>query len=111
MPETQKMKDIPDTVNDDVCTVAMLWVTITSALCLVQKVTVCMGHYYYVHTGTACPVQIGAHHHIDVYTDINYLVCLCSNNLHNYSSTPILFKTCYVDGSLGNIIGRLYVIA
>ena len=65
------MKDIPDTVNDDVCTVAMLWVTITSALCLVQKVTVCTGHYYYVRAGTACPVQIGAHHHIDVYTDIN----------------------------------------
>ena len=65
------MKDIPDTVNDDVCTVAMLWVTITSALCLVQKVTVCMGHYYYVRAGTACPVQIGAHHHIDVCTDIN----------------------------------------
>ena len=26
--------------------------------------------YYYVRA-TACPVQIGAHHHIDLYTDIN----------------------------------------
>ena len=47
-------------------TVAMLWVTITSA----RYVTVCMGHYNYV-LATACPVQIKAHHHIDVYTDIN----------------------------------------
>ena len=53
-------------------TVAMLWITITSALCLVWKVIVCMGHYYYVRV-TACPVQIRAHHHIDVYTDINEL--------------------------------------
>ena len=54
------MTDITDTVND-VCIMLM---------CPVQKVTVCTGHYFYVRT-SACPVQIRAHHHIDVYTDIN----------------------------------------
>ena len=39
------------------------WVTITSVL---------MGQSP-VETVPACPVQIGAHHHIDVYTDINKL--------------------------------------
>ena len=74
------MKDITDTVND-VCMVRHLarlcdccyvtkWVTITSALCPVWYVTVCTGHYYYVRA-TACPVQIRAHHNIDVHTDIN----------------------------------------
>ena len=37
---------------------------------MMRQVTVCMGHYYYVRA-TACPVQIRAHHHIDVYADIN----------------------------------------
>ena len=31
-----------------------------------------MGHYYYVRA-TAYPVQIRAHQHINVYTDINNL--------------------------------------
>ena len=60
------MKDITDTVNDT---------------CMVRQ---CMG-YNYVHVvgyclyrtlllrpRSACPVQIRAHHHIYVYTDINY---------------------------------------
>ena len=65
------MKDITDTVND----------VYTDLLCYglqlrprwtgpIREVTVCIGHYYYV-SATACPVQIRAHHHIDVYTDIN----------------------------------------
>ena len=37
------------------------WVTITSVLMGLSP----------VQTVPACPVQIGAHHHIDVYTDIN----------------------------------------
>ena len=37
------------------------WVTITSALTGQSP----------VETVPACPVQIRAHHHIDVYTDIN----------------------------------------
>ena len=52
-----ELKDIPDTANDDVCTVAMLWVTITSVLCPVQKVTVCTGHYYYVRAGLHVPYK------------------------------------------------------
>ena len=44
---------------------ANAWVTIMST-----QVTVCMRHYYYVHA-TASPIQIRAHHHIDVCTDIN----------------------------------------
>ena len=62
------MKDITDTVNDlynvlhvaDCCYVTK-WVTITSAL---------MGQSP-IQTVPACDVQIRAHHHIDVFTDIN----------------------------------------
>ena len=39
------------------------WVTITSVLTGQSP----------VETVPACPVQIGAHHHTDVYTDINYM--------------------------------------
>ena len=58
----EKMKDITDTVND---------------VCMVRQ---CMGYNYvravgYCLYGTCssveCPVEIRAHHHIDVYTDIN----------------------------------------
>ena len=75
-----RMKDITDTVND-VCMVRRLarrcdccyvtkWVTITSAH---------MGQSP-VQTVPACPVQIGAHHHIDVCTDISdILKNLCTN--------------------------------
>ena len=38
------------------------WVTIMSVL---------MGQSP-IETVPACPIQIGAHHHIDVYTDINH---------------------------------------
>ena len=65
------MKDITDTVND-VCMVRQCnvtkryvtkWVTITSALDHTGQSP--------VHTVPACPIQIRAHHHIDVYTDIS----------------------------------------
>ena len=63
------MKDITDTVNDVCTTVAMLPNGLQLCPCCpIWKVTVCTGHYYYM---SACPVQIRAHHHIDVYTDIN----------------------------------------
>ena len=51
--------------NCDV-TVATLPTTITSTLD-------CMGQSP-IQTVPACPVQIRAHHHIDVYTDINKIV-------------------------------------
>ena len=62
------MKDITDTVND-VCNVlhdadccsATKWVTIMSERTGQSP----------VQTVPACPVQIRAHHHIDVCTDIN----------------------------------------
>ena len=67
------MKDIPDTVNDDVCTDCcyvmgynyVRTVSRTEGYCLYGTLLLCP-------RWTACPVQIGAHHHIDVYTDINY---------------------------------------
>ena len=60
--------DITDTVND-VCNVlheadrcyVTKWVTVTSTLTGQSP----------VQTVPACPIQIRAHHHIDVYTDIN----------------------------------------
>ena len=62
------MKDITDTVNnvrndvqDADCCYATKWVTITSA---------CMGQSP-VQIVPAYPRQIRAHHHTDVYTDIN----------------------------------------
>ena len=66
----------------------MLWVTITSVLCPVRKVTVCTGHYYYVRA-TACPVQIRAHHHTDVYTDINKYLYYCFNISNNSDLTEL----------------------
>ena len=47
------------------------WARITSAL---------MGQSP-VETVPACPVQIGAHHHIDVHTDINRGFCIIKISL------------------------------
>ena len=90
------MKDITDTVNVmSALTVTMLWVTITSALDVsIREVTVCPGHYYYVHA-TACPVQIRAHHHMDVYTNINDI----------YNNTDMISIKCgeSLSSSLANV--------
>ena len=52
-------------------TVAMLWVTIMSALDVSRTEGYCLYGTLLLHPHSACPVQIRAHHHIDVYTDIN----------------------------------------
>ena len=60
------MKDVTDTVND-VC---------TDCCCVmgynyVRAVGYCMYKTLLLRPCSACPVQIRAHYHIDVYTDIN----------------------------------------
>ena len=62
------MKDITDTVND-VCNVLH-----DADCCYITKwVTIMSMHVGQspLQTVPACPIQIRAHHHIDVYTDIN----------------------------------------
>ena len=71
----------------DTTTVAMLpnttvviWVTIMSALS--HTVGYCLyGTLLLRPRWTACPVQIRAHHHIDVYIDINNLIGKSERNL------------------------------
>ena len=53
-------------------TVAILWVTIMSALDVSRTVGYCLyGTLLLRPHWTACPVQIRAHHHIAVFPDIN----------------------------------------
>ena len=62
------MKDITDTVND-VCNILH-----DTDCCYVTKwVTIMFAHMgqSLIQSVPACPIQIRAHHHIDVYTDIN----------------------------------------
>ena len=47
------------------------WVTITSMLDVSHMEGYCLYGTLLSRLYSACPVQIGAHHHIDVYTDIN----------------------------------------
>ena len=55
------------------CCYATKWVTIMSTLDASHTVGYCLyGTLLLRLPWTACPVQIRAHHHIDVYTDINY---------------------------------------
>ena len=64
---TVLMKDITDTVND-ICTDCCY----VMGYNYVRAVGYCLyGTLLLRPRWTACPVQIGAHHHIDVYTDIN----------------------------------------
>ena len=55
-------------------TVAMLWVTITSALDVSPTVGYCLYGTLLLRPRSACTVQIGAYHHMDVFTDINYTI-------------------------------------
>ena len=58
-------------------TVAMLWVTIMSVLDMSRTEGYCLYGTLLLHPRwTACPVQVRAHHHIDVHTDINNLSSL-----------------------------------
>ena len=52
-------------------TVAMLWVTIMSVLDMSRTEGYCLYGTLLFCPRSACPVQIRAHHHIDVYTDIS----------------------------------------
>ena len=61
------MKDIPDTVNDDVCT-DCCYVMGYNYVCAVSHTEgYCLyGTLLLRPCWTACPIQIRAHHHIDV---------------------------------------------
>ena len=72
------MKDITDTVND-VCMVTVATLPNGSQLRLCCALSRTVGYCLYgtllLHPHwTAYPVQIRAHHHIDVHTDINYKI-------------------------------------
>ena len=55
------------------------WVTIMSALTGQSRVQIV----------PTCPVQIGAHHHINVYTDINECSCVYQSNYFHFSTIQI----------------------
>ena len=68
------MKDITDTVNDVCTTLTVAMLPNYNYICTVHTVGYCLYGTLLLHPRSACPVQMRAHHHIDVFTDINHLL-------------------------------------
>ena len=66
----------------------VIWVTIMSTLDMFHTIGYCLyGTLLLCPRWTACPVQIRAHHHRDVYTDINERIYRYCKICHLYFTT------------------------